>query len=174
MITIPVQLSEELAERVRPLRDRLPEIIELGLRQGRKQSVLTPRQLVEQLWEARGLSSRTFRATIGFKELDVNDRRQSRSEGNPPARSSSSNGARCDRRGQFITDGEYESALGDLLRDAGERYRLIAVGPMVIDSAIQLTRRQKLRGYDAIHLACALTLNKPLIDHGLPPPCSSA
>ena len=55
MITIPVQLSEELAERVRPLQDRLPEIIELGLRQWRKQSALTPRQRVEQLWEAEGL-----------------------------------------------------------------------------------------------------------------------
>ena len=55
MITIPVQLSEELAERVLPLQDRLPEIIELGLRQWRKQSVLTPRQRVEQLWEAQGL-----------------------------------------------------------------------------------------------------------------------
>ena len=44
MITIPVQLSEELAERVRPLQDRLPEIIELGLRQWRKQPALTPRQ----------------------------------------------------------------------------------------------------------------------------------
>ena len=55
MITIPVQLSEELAERVRPLQDRLPEIIELGLRQWRKQSTLTPRQRVEQLWEAQGL-----------------------------------------------------------------------------------------------------------------------
>lgn len=31
------------------------------------------------------------------------------------------------RRGQFITDGEYESALADLLRDAGERNRLVAV-----------------------------------------------
>ena len=38
----------------------------------------------------------------------------------------------------------------------------------MIDSAIQLTRRQKLRGYDAIHLACALALNKPLVDDGLP------
>lgn len=38
----------------------------------------------------------------------------------------------------------------------------------MIDAAIELTRRQKLRGYDAIHLACALALNKPLIDHGLP------
>ena len=33
MITIPVQLSNELAQRVMPLKDRLPEIIELGLRQ---------------------------------------------------------------------------------------------------------------------------------------------
>ena len=72
------------------------------------------------------------------------------------------------RRGQFITDGEYESALGELLRDAGDRYRLMAVGPTVIDNAIQLTRRQKLRGYDAIHLACALALNKPLVDYSLP------
>jgi predicted nucleic acid-binding protein len=72
------------------------------------------------------------------------------------------------RRGQFITDSEYESALDELLRDAGERYRLIAVGQTVIDNAIQLTRRQKLRGYDAIHLACALALNKPLVDQHLP------
>lgn len=55
MITIRVQLPEDLAERVRPVQDRLPEIIELGLRQWRRQSVLTPRQRVEQLWEAQGL-----------------------------------------------------------------------------------------------------------------------
>jgi len=55
MITIPVQLPEDLAERVRPVQDRLPEIIELGLRQLRKQSAVTPRQRVEQLWEAQGL-----------------------------------------------------------------------------------------------------------------------
>jgi len=33
MITIPVQLSNELAQRVLPLQDRLSEIIELGLRE---------------------------------------------------------------------------------------------------------------------------------------------
>lgn len=33
MITIPVQVSDELADRLRPLQDRLPEIIELGLLQ---------------------------------------------------------------------------------------------------------------------------------------------
>lgn len=72
------------------------------------------------------------------------------------------------RRGQFITSAEHESALADLLRDAKTRYRLVAVGPAVIDSAIQLTRRQKLRGYDAIHLACALALNQPLVENDLP------
>lgn len=33
MITIPLQLPDELARQVIPLQDRLPEIIELGLRQ---------------------------------------------------------------------------------------------------------------------------------------------
>lgn len=33
MITIPVQLSDELARRVLAFQDRLPEIIELGLRE---------------------------------------------------------------------------------------------------------------------------------------------
>ena len=33
MITIPLQLPDGLARRVMPLQDRLPEIIELGLRQ---------------------------------------------------------------------------------------------------------------------------------------------
>jgi hypothetical protein len=33
MVTIPVQVSEELAEQLLPLQDRLTEIIELGMRQ---------------------------------------------------------------------------------------------------------------------------------------------
>ena len=33
MVTIPVQLPKELAQQIMPLQDRLPEIIELGLRQ---------------------------------------------------------------------------------------------------------------------------------------------
>ena len=37
----------------------------------------------------------------------------------------------------------------------------------MVDEAIQLTRRRKLRGYDAVHLACALALNKPLVEGGL-------
>lgn len=73
------------------------------------------------------------------------------------------------RRGQFITPAEYESALDDLFHDAQSRFRLVSVGRAIIEDAIQLTRRQKLRGYDAIHLACALALNRPLVDNDLPP-----
>jgi predicted nucleic acid-binding protein len=73
------------------------------------------------------------------------------------------------QRGNFITPAEYDNALADLVHDAQHRYQLAAVDPFIVDSAIQLTRRRKLRGYDAVHLACALALNKPLVDHGLPP-----
>ena len=55
MITIPLQLPEELARAVLPLQDRLPEISALGLRQWRKRPALTPRQQVEKLWSVAGL-----------------------------------------------------------------------------------------------------------------------
>jgi hypothetical protein len=54
MITIPVQLSNELARRVIPLQDRLPEIIELGLRQIKadKQAEASYPQAKQQVLEA--------------------------------------------------------------------------------------------------------------------------
>lgn len=55
MDTISVPLPSELAGRLLPLKDRLPEIIELGLRYLPEQPPLTPRQQVEKLWEATGL-----------------------------------------------------------------------------------------------------------------------
>lgn len=73
------------------------------------------------------------------------------------------------RRGNFITPDEYDRALADLIHDAQTRYLLVAVDQALVDSAIQLTRRQRLRGYDAVHLACALALNEPLVDAGQPP-----
>jgi hypothetical protein len=55
MITIPLQLPDQLAKKVLPLQDRLPEIIELGLRYWIKQAPVTPRERVELLWESAGL-----------------------------------------------------------------------------------------------------------------------
>jgi len=45
MITIPLQLSNDLARRVMPLKDRLPEIIEMGLRHVEATSKLEPGDL---------------------------------------------------------------------------------------------------------------------------------
>jgi predicted nucleic acid-binding protein len=72
------------------------------------------------------------------------------------------------RRGHFLSDPDYDAILSELLDNAQTRYWLVAISQIVMDHAIALTRRQKLRGYDAVHLACALALNKPLLDSGLP------
>jgi hypothetical protein len=55
MDTISVPLSSELAGRLLPLKDRLPEIIELGLRYLPEQTPPSPREQAEKLWEAAGL-----------------------------------------------------------------------------------------------------------------------
>jgi predicted nucleic acid-binding protein len=68
-----------------------------------------------------------------------------------------------------FTEAEYDNALANLIRDASSRYQLVAVIPARIDTAIQLTRRWKLRGYDAVHMACALAVNEPLVNRNLPP-----
>ena len=71
-------------------------------------------------------------------------------------------------RGGFISLHEYSQALAELIQDAQQRYRLVRVEHTIIYQAIQLTTRHRLRGYDAIHLACALTLNLPLVHSGMP------
>ena len=57
MVTISLEVPNELARRLTPLQDRLPEIIKPGLRhwQETEPAPLTPRQQVEQVWAAAGL-----------------------------------------------------------------------------------------------------------------------
>lgn len=57
MVEITLQLPDQLARQVLPVQDQLPEIIELGLRQWRKRNLapVSPRERVEQIWEAKGL-----------------------------------------------------------------------------------------------------------------------
>lgn len=71
-------------------------------------------------------------------------------------------------RGKFITQTEYQEARTKLVADAQKRYLLISVTPQRVDEAIELTARHKLRGYDAVHLACALHLNRALLEDDLP------
>lgn len=63
-----------------------------------------------------------------------------------------------------------DGLLRDLQRDGRDQYWLIDVDQEIIVRAIELTRRQKLRGYDAVHLAGALFLQETLLRHGLPAP----
>ena len=57
MVTIPVKVSEELAERLAPVQEHLDQIIELGLEhwQDLPETDLTPRQRIEQLLRDTGL-----------------------------------------------------------------------------------------------------------------------
>jgi hypothetical protein len=57
MVTISLKVPDELARRLAPLQDRLPEIIELGLRQWQdsEPTSLTPREQAEQIWATTGL-----------------------------------------------------------------------------------------------------------------------
>ena len=72
-------------------------------------------------------------------------------------------------RGKFITQAEYQEARTKLAADAQKRYQLLPVTSQRVDEAIELTARHRLRGYDAVHLACALRLNRVLLDNDLPP-----
>jgi len=72
-------------------------------------------------------------------------------------------------RGGFITRTAYRTARVDLETDTQDEYVLVAVDRSIVDEAIELTARRPLRGYDAVHLACALRLNRALTTHNLPP-----
>jgi hypothetical protein len=63
-----------------------------------------------------------------------------------------------------------EGLLRTLWLDGRDQYWLIEVNQEIIRSAIEITRRQKLRGYDAVHLACGLLVKQQLLGRGLPAP----
>lgn len=71
-------------------------------------------------------------------------------------------------RGGFINADEYHNARADLSNDAQHSYVLVSVNRTVVDEAIELTARNRLRGYDAVHLASALHLNRALMSRDLP------
>ena len=68
-----------------------------------------------------------------------------------------------------ITMEERDRALSRFLQDCDERFLLMQVDRHVIELAVDLTQRRRLRGYDALQLATALTANRDLIEGGLPP-----
>jgi predicted nucleic acid-binding protein len=58
---------------------------------------------------------------------------------------------------------EYAAALGLFLADVrNAEFILIPLSDPIIELAVELTGRHPLRGYDAVHLATAVTLNTAL------------
>ena len=84
MLTIQLELPDQLAKMVLPLQDSLPEIIEIGLRHWRKQTPSTPRMRVEQLWEAAGLIEPAI-LTGDYRPVQVRERRTPIQTGGQPA-----------------------------------------------------------------------------------------
>jgi hypothetical protein len=68
-----------------------------------------------------------------------------------------------------ITQVEYETVLAVFLKDCNTEYNLVETGRPVINRAVNLTRRHRLRGYDAVQLATALTVNDSLVTANLFP-----
>lgn len=54
-----------------------------------------------------------------------------------------------------------------LVRHSTDEYRAVPVSVAVVDRAMLLTQRHRLRGYDAVQLAAALLANEPLVAAGL-------
>jgi hypothetical protein len=72
-------------------------------------------------------------------------------------------------RTKELTQVDYEAALKLFLTDVQNGdYDIAPVSDQIIDLAIDLTRRHPLRGYDAVHLATAVTINNTLLGAGLP------
>lgn len=72
------------------------------------------------------------------------------------------------RRDSSISEDEYEGAMRDFIRDAQQQYQVVTTGQEVINLAVELTRRQTLRGYDAVQLVSAMILNRALLAQKLP------
>ncbi|MDM8527820.1 type II toxin-antitoxin system VapC family toxin [Anaerolineales bacterium HSG24] len=72
-------------------------------------------------------------------------------------------------RGKFITQAEYHQAQTQIISHIQNQYRLVAITSQRIDTAVDLTSQHKLRGYDAVQLACALYFNQLLVSKVLSP-----
>ena len=68
----------------------------------------------------------------------------------------------------ILLQGDYAQVLQIIADDFLSEYTLVEATPTVVDLAVELTQRHKLRGYDAVQLASGLTLNTTLTQAQLP------
>lgn len=63
-----------------------------------------------------------------------------------------------------------DALVQDVQNDVAAAYWMMPITSAILESAVQLTQIYKLRGYDAVHLACALALRTVLQSQNLPAP----
>lgn len=73
------------------------------------------------------------------------------------------------RRSQEITLDAYGQVMQDFIRDTAIQYQVLGVDQRVITLGVDLTGRQKLRGYDAVQLAVAITIHRAFLNQQLSP-----
>ena len=69
-----------------------------------------------------------------------------------------------------ITQQQRDRALSRFLQDCDEHFLLLPVDGSVIDRAVALTQKHRLRGYDAVQLATALVTSETLEQQNLSAP----
>lgn len=69
-----------------------------------------------------------------------------------------------------LTATEAQHLTWRVQRHFARRYRVVAITPTRITQACALVQAHPLRAYDAIHLACALTVRRILQQQALPAP----
>lgn len=72
------------------------------------------------------------------------------------------------RRMNEISVTQQRIGIATFLRHCAQRYHVVKMGSTIIKLAIDLTQRHPLRGYDAVHLATAIVLNRALVASKLP------
>ena len=66
------------------------------------------------------------------------------------------------RASSGITQAERDLLFDLLIRHYAKEYRTVAMGTALLDQAMHLTQRHRLRGYDAVQLAAALAASRVL------------
>jgi predicted nucleic acid-binding protein len=74
------------------------------------------------------------------------------------------------QRAGAIAANDAASALADFLTDFANEYVIAEVDAALVSDAMGLAERHALRGYDAIQLAAALTVNRQRLAVALPAP----
>jgi hypothetical protein len=72
-------------------------------------------------------------------------------------------------RGGSITPGDHAKALTRFRRACAGRFRIVEITAALIERANELAEKHALRGYDAVQLAAALTVNEVRLNAGATP-----